>query len=226
MNLSTMESLVRSTLNKSSNVILTQAEIFTSLNDGYKEVSSRSLCIEHIDELTTSTDSRIIPFSGYKVTKIYSDYLPQGSLYIFQDDYYTWIDADYIWNETLSPGWVSGIPKISMQMIGRLSIVGSNPQFWSQWGNNIIIDPIPDGEYPLTVFISDYPETELTNEPSFLPKEFQQCVVMFACYSLSIKLKKWKQSLRYYNIYIRNLKKYKKEYMDRRVENRKIHLMI
>ena len=89
-----------------------------------------------------------------------------------------------------------------------------------------MIEPVPDDEYVLKLFIADYPSTALVNTtdvPTELPEEFRGCIVDFACYVLSIKLRRWKQAANYYNTYIRNLKIRNAAYMKRKVEQRAIH---
>ena len=91
-----------------------------------------------------------------------------------------------------------------------------------------MIEPVPDDEYVLKLFIADYPSTALVNTtdiPTELPPEFRPCIIDFACYVLSIKLRRWKQAAVYYNIYIRNLKIRNAAYMKRKVEQRAIHMI-
>ncbi|MFH1147971.1 MAG: hypothetical protein V1736_09740 [Pseudomonadota bacterium] len=121
-----------------------------------------------------------------------------------------------------------GLLKILPTNVGHIAIDGTAPQYWFQWGNNIVIEPVPDAAYSLTLSISDYPTAELTlttEYPTSLPDEFHPCVVDFACYVLSMRLKKWGQASRFYNLYINNLKKRRKEYIDRKVERRSGHII-
>jgi len=119
-----------------------------------------------------------------------------------------------------------GALKIFPTTLGYISIRGDMPQYWYQWGNYVVIEPVPDNAYMLTLFVSDYPTTELTattDYPDDLPDEFQPCIVDFACYVLSLRMKKWKKAIRYYNLYIRNLKNRRQDYIDRKAEKRAIH---
>ena len=121
-----------------------------------------------------------------------------------------------------------GLLKILPETIGHITIDGDIPQYFFQWGGYAVIEPVPGGVFQLKLFVSDYPTGELTattDYPTSLPDEFQPCVVDFACYVLSIRMKKWRQAARYYNLYINNLKKRKKDYMDRKAERRAIHAL-
>lgn len=131
-----------------------------------------------------------------------------------------------LWPGSAESETSNGLLKVLPIGIGHISITDYAPRYWFQWGNYVVIEPVPDGIYSLKLFISDYPTTELTattDYPTSLPPEFQPCIVDFACYVLSTKLKKWKQAARYYNLYIRNLKKRKKDYIDRKAEKRMLH---
>jgi len=116
--------------------------------------------------------------------------------------------------------------KIKPTDVGYVSLNGTYPQYWFPWGNYIAIEPVPDAQYQLLFYIADYPEYELTEDsdiPYDLPFEFHPCVVDFALYTLSMKLKRWEQAARYYNAYVRNLKIRKAEYVKRKAEQRAIH---
>jgi hypothetical protein len=117
--------------------------------------------------------------------------------------------------------------KISPTACGYTTLRNYSPQYWNQWGRRyVVIEPVPDDEYALKLFIADYPSTALVNTtdvPTELPEEFRGCIVDFACYVLSIKLRRWKQAAIYYNTYIRNLKIRNAAYMKRKAEQRAIH---
>ncbi|MFH1147972.1 MAG: hypothetical protein V1736_09745 [Pseudomonadota bacterium] len=65
-----MEALIRTRLMEPSTAILTSAIILQVINDAYKEVASRAFCIEHEDTVTTVVGDRLVPFNGYRVTKV------------------------------------------------------------------------------------------------------------------------------------------------------------
>lgn len=121
---------------------------------------------------------------------------------------------------------MTALLQIRPETLGHLAIEGQQPRYWYQWGNYVVIEPVPDNEYALKLYLVDFPGTTLTattDYPDSLPEEFQPCIVDFCLYALSFRMKKWKQAAKYYNLYIRNLKKRKKEYIDRKAEKRAIH---
>ena len=120
-----------------------------------------------------------------------------------------------------------GMLKISPTVVGRTAINDYTPILWFQWGNFLIIEPIPipdyNAEYQILLHIADYPRWDLNQyypSPEELPEEFHPCIVDFACYCLSLRLKKWKQAAKYYNLYIKNLKQRKRDYMSRMADRR------
>ena len=118
------------------------------------------------------------------------------------------------------------LQKVSPSTFGHMPINGTAPQFWCQWGNSIVIEPLPDAVYVLSIFVSDFPVTELTavtDYPSSLPDEFHPCIVDFALYIFSVKMKKWQQAAKYYNIYVRNLSTRKREYAMNHPDGRFAH---
>ena len=120
-----MEALIRTRLMESSAEILTSAIILQTMNDGYKEVASRAFCIEHEDTVTTVMGSRLIPFDGCRVNKVIYG--------------------------------TNGLLRVLPTNMGYISTSGSVPQYWFQWGQYVVIEPVPDDTYSLTLFISDYP---------------------------------------------------------------------
>lgn len=119
-----------------------------------------------------------------------------------------------------------GTIQIDPRTVGHSTINDYSPQYWFVWGNHLVIEPTPDVAYNLKLFYHRIPEAELTSTsdyPDNFPVEFRECLLDFSLYTLSIKLKKWKQASRYYNIYLRNLKKRKQEYVMRKAERRAIH---
>jgi hypothetical protein len=110
----------------------------------------------------------------------------------------------------------STLGTISSDTIGHSPLDGTAPQYWFQWGNEIIIDPVPDTTYSLSVFVDGLPSSQITSDSSALtdlPLEFRICVFYFACYVLAMKLKRWALVGTFYNRYIRSLQQSKAEYI-------------
>lgn len=119
-----------------------------------------------------------------------------------------------------------GLTRISPNVAGYTAIDSYMPIFWFQWGNYIEVEPrISTSDYSVRAFIADAPSAALTGTtsvPSELPAEFQTLLVDFACYVLSLKLKKWKQAARYYNKYINDLSKKRRDFLLRKAEKKSI----
>ena len=130
------------------------------------------------------------------------------------------------WNEDWT-AYSEALLKVDPRILGHVNVSdNSYPKYWYQWGDKIIIEPVPDDEYPLVLYLSDYPHDPMvlnSDTPVELPDEFHSCVVDFALWVLALKLKRWRQAAGYYNIYIRNLKIRQAAYMKRKAEQRAIH---
>ena len=116
--------------------------------------------------------------------------------------------------------------QIDPRGVGHIAINSSFPRYWFQWGEYIVIEPVPDAVYSLLLYIPDWPTVGLSvtpNVPVDLPPEFHPCVVDFACYVLAMKLGRWGLATQYYNTYIRNMKKRYIDYIRRKTERREIH---
>lgn len=117
--------------------------------------------------------------------------------------------------------------KIRPEACGYTTLRNYSPQYWNNWGRRyVVLEPVPDDAYILKLFIADYPSTALVNTtdvPTELPEEFRPCIIDFACYVLSLKLKKYRQAAKFYNLYISGVKRRRDEYVKRKAERRAIH---
>lgn len=116
---------------------------------------------------------------------------------------------------------IRGLIKINPQDRGRTPVDDCVPKAWYPWGKEVVIEPVPDDKYPLALYISDYPVSELTADtdiPSSLPLEFHECIVFFSCYTLLMKRKKWDSARYFYNRYLSSLELKYKIYMERKAE--------
>jgi hypothetical protein len=130
-----IEKLIASDLQCSSELQIPGPDILTAINDGYKEVSSRAFCIEETYDATTAVDSRIIEYSGHKVIDVYCVELGKFLL--------------------------NTIP----QMFGiNLDANNNYPQKWFQWGNYIIIDPVPSTIYNLIIYTAIPPTSPVLRD--------------------------------------------------------------
>lgn len=65
-----MEALIRSSLEEPSQAFLTSAIILQAINDGYKDVTLKALCIECEFVTATLPGNRLVPFLGHRVNHI------------------------------------------------------------------------------------------------------------------------------------------------------------
>jgi hypothetical protein len=67
MNVYEMEAAIRATLNEPTQTCISSAEVLSVLNDGYKDVASKALCIEEETLLPIEENEKIIASGGLKV---------------------------------------------------------------------------------------------------------------------------------------------------------------
>jgi hypothetical protein len=226
MNVSNMQSLIRADLNEGSTVRITDAEILTALNDGYKAVSTLAFAIEKEEDVVTVASHPLVAFSGFWVNCV--ELIAIGDLSGYEDS------ADDFWeNDALE--WVDaestpqniGIVRVSPKCVGYTKYRNAYPRHWFPWGKFLVIDPVPLVRYTLRLYESYYPSAGMalsTDTPDELPDEFKPCVVDFARYALTLKLKGWRRAAEFYNLYIRNLSIRKVAYIKNKVEGRAGHV--
>lgn len=130
--------------------------------------------------------------------------------------------------DTPPPEVSKGLFKIRPEMCGRVNIVGNHPQFWYHWGQYIVIEPIPNNVYKLILYVSDAPPSELEKEtdyPDGIPDAFHPLIVDYACYLLSMKLKRWDKAVKFYNRFVTNLTIRKKEYMEQKADTKLLYVI-
>jgi hypothetical protein len=117
------------------------------------------------------------------------------------------------------------------------------PKRWAQWGQYVLLDPIPDAAYALTLYVAvdagnelsgwdvvysaDFVDTEdvlwvrNTYGSPDIPPEFHPCVVDFACAMLSMKMRRWYDAAGFFNDYMAGLISRREEYILHKKELRK-----
>ncbi len=183
--LSDLRTRVLTITNESStSSIFTSAVLNRFLNDGERDIAAKTGCLENIDTLTTTASSRLVQFSGFKVKNL--EYIP-------------------------ATGTRVGLPKITLKHFGRLPLSGATPQYWTQWGGFILIEPVPASAYTLYATISDFPLTEMssdTDEPS-IPAVYHEDLVWYAVSRCYMRKGRREQGAYAYNRYIESIQ-YKK----------------
>lgn len=130
-----MESRVRTYINEVTPSFFTQAEIYRWLSWAMKDVAQKTLCVQRIINARTANATRNVATDTYKVLHV--EYLPTGDRPVM-------------------------LAKIDPLKVGRIALNGTAPQFWYEIGNNIGIEPIPDGVYSLRLYCADYPHLQQT----------------------------------------------------------------
>lgn len=215
-----MEALVRSELNEPTEYLVTTVQILAALNDGYKEVGSRALCIEREKNVVTISGENLISVGDWKVKHV-SVVSEDGFVGFADTDGVVFTDlTDVEWTNPVTGATLCkvGVPCVLPTMIGS-SLLEENgywPQGWFQWGKYMYVQPVPDDRYLLVLYIADNPDAalvNLTDLPSDLPEEFHECVVLFALYVLAFKLKRWGTAMAYYNRYTQLLMQKKADFI-------------
>jgi hypothetical protein len=173
----------------STSSIFTSTVLNRFINDAERDIAAKTGCLEHIDTLTTTASTRSVPFSGYKVKNL--EYIPVSGTRI-------------------------GLPKITLKHFGRLPLTGTTPQYWTQWGGFVLIEPIPASAYTLYATISDYPLVEMssdTDEPS-IPSTYHEDLIWYAVSRCYMRKGRREQAAYAYNRYIEAIqfKKFQRTY--------------
>jgi len=203
LSLVTIRNLIRSDLNESSTSLLSDTELNSLVNDGYKDVAVKGLCYELEVTFSNILAEKIIP-------------LVFGTNRIIRVNYVEYKSG------TTDGGW--GMLAMLPQATGHTPAAFVNatnqtgtPQYWFQWGDYLKIDPIPDvTTYDLKVFASSYPTPALSADADLcadLPVEFHECVYLFALAFAALKLKRWGDAANAYNRYIMEVQRKRNEYV-------------
>ena len=193
LTLSVIRNLMRSELNELTVLSISNSEIDMLINDGVKDVAIKGLCYEK-----TITKSAL-PL-GAKLISVVTDNIVSINTVSY-----------------LIKGVKRGMECVLPQTIGHIPINGNTPQYWFQWGNYVVIEPVPDAAtYTIVINASCYPEAIISLDedlPSSIPVEFHECVYLYALAFACFKLKKWQEAGVFYNRYIEELQIKKMEYV-------------
>lgn len=165
-NLGNLRTRIRDLLNEDSASFWTDAQINRLINDAERDIATYGQCIQNIDTANTSSATRTVAFTGYRVH--YVEYSTTGL----------------------------GLPKILPNQLGRIPTDETTPQKWFESGTNIGIEPVPDDVYALNVYLADYPTSEMAadaTEPT-IPEHFQPLIVLHALANALKKEKRVQQA--------------------------------
>lgn len=217
-----MEAAIRSEMNQTSTVLLTAAEILAAINDGQKEVASRALCKEVEDTVVTDAGSCLVKFSGYRVRQV-SVVSVDAGIGFSDSAAVEFAGSGPTWTEDPAVTYINiGIPCILPTNVGEFKYKGAHPAGWFNWGQYVYLYPTPLVRYVLRLYVADFPTAALVNAGDSLsiPSEFMPCVLDWAKFALSMKLRNWRKASQYYNIYAANLMEKKAVFEKRNAEDR------
>ena len=138
LDLSDLETRVRTYLNETTAGFYTQAEIYRWLSVGAKDIAQKTLCIRRVLDAVTATNIRNVATSAYKVLHV--EYVPAS-------------------------GRATMLTKIDPLRLGHYPLTGTAPQYWYEYGSNIGIEPLPDAVYNLRLYIADMPKLKYSTYP-------------------------------------------------------------
>jgi hypothetical protein len=207
LTLVTIRNLVRSDLNETTTTILSDTELNSIINDGYKDVAIKGLCYEN--KITKDN----IPTSQRMVSLIDQD--PKV------------VRVNYVEYKSGATQGGVGMMGIIPQAVGYTPINLNVPQYWFQWGNILVIDPLPDAAtYDLAIYAACIPTPVLSadgDKCDDIPVEFHECVYLFALAFAALKIRRWGDAATTYNKYITSLQQKRAEYIMKYADSRFSH---
>ncbi|MFH1147970.1 MAG: hypothetical protein V1736_09735 [Pseudomonadota bacterium] len=208
-----IELLVRSDLNETTTTMLSETELHAIIADGGKDVTAKGLCNEVLIDRPALAAERIItliPTAGGGEDLIRVNYV------------------EYITGATWAAGLAASAEPKGMicclpQAVGFAPITTGVPQYWFQWGNYLIIEPVPTAAtYSMKIHAACYPTSEATLYTT-IPTEFHECIYQFTLAFAALKLKRWADFANAYNKYIADVQRKRMEYITKYPEGRISH---
>jgi hypothetical protein len=200
LTLKTIRDLIRSDLDESGLTGITDAELNSIINDGYKDTAAKGLCYESkITKTNISASVRVLSLYGDSVVRV------------------NYVEYD------LGTAGCRGMMAIMPQNLGHIMIDTYASQFWFQWGDFLVLEPLPDvATYDLNVYASCYPTVVLSADGDLplIPAEFHECIYLYARSFACLKLRRWGDATIGYNRYIENIQRKKFEYIIKQPEAR------
>lgn len=197
LSLATIRNLVRSGLNETTTTILSDTELNSIANDGYKDTAVKGLCYENKIAFNNIA-------SGQKIVDL-----------VFATNHI--IRVNYVEYKTGTTEGGLGMLCALPPSFGHSKVDASVPQYWFQWGQSLVIEPLPDvATYDLAVYASCLPAAVLSADadlPVGLPVEFHECVFFFTLAFAALKLRRWSDAANAYNQYIMELQQKRSEYI-------------
>lgn len=188
---------VRSALNETTTTMLTNTELTIMENDGYKDVCAKGFAYEKkITKDNISADQKIISLVGQHIVRI-----------------------NYVEYKSGTTQGGSGMMCTPPTSIGHMPIPSNAPWYWFQWGEYLIVEPLPDvATYDLEVYATCFPSAVLVATTADIPSsdiavEFHEDIELFTNAFACLKLGRWSDLSAYYNRYINSVLMKKEQYI-------------
>lgn len=198
---------VRSALNETATTMLSDAELTILINDGYKDICAKAFAYEKkITKDNIATSEKVVSLVGENVARI-----------------------NYVEYKSGTTEGGKGMICILPQAVGHIPINTNAPQGWYQWGEYLVLEPLPDAAtYDLAVYATCYPSAVLVATSadlpaSNLPSEFHEDVYYFTLAFAAFKLKRWADAATAYNRYIIDIQTKRAQYIMKQVDTRMTH---
>jgi hypothetical protein len=197
LTLSLIRSMVRDELNEQNTNVLTNTELNSIANDGYKDVAVKGLGYELTKTITTVDGEKIFTIPTTTAVAFKVNFLDHNA------DGATCIDPR----------------NVGFHKVGDITSGKGTPGYYFQWGrHHVILDPPCDttaASATTTAYCSCYPAAVMSADgdtPASLPAEFHESVFEFTVAFAALKLKRWMDFGLAYNRYISNLQRKRFEY--------------
>lgn len=180
--LTDIRSRVRSLVNESSSsTFLPDTVLNRFINEAERDIAAKAGCLESINSAVTVNATRLVAFTAYKVK--YVEYVPTSGNRI-------------------------GLQKITLKHLGHVQMNATLPQYWTQWGSNIVLEPISGATvYTLSVTSAGYPSSSMsadTDEP-LIPVSYHEDIIQYALFRALLRDRKFQQAAFVYNKYIESI---------------------
>lgn len=216
MTLLKLRTNARSGISEYTQILITDANLNAWLNEAQRDIAAKTGCIEQVQALSTTSGTRLVTFTGNKVNAIEFDIggvylvLPGGETNWQDTSDTVWQDTnDVVWYDSINNLWVP-YPSVSNMHItphnlGHISLRGvTTPQYWFQWGNYIVIEPVPDAAYNMNAYVSVSPSADMSGDTDVpqIPYEFQEALVPYTVMLGLARAKRYGESAVKYAEYI------------------------
>ena len=224
MTFAQLKELIRAELDESTSVLYSDTNLANWITAGELDIAAKSGCLENIQSLSTTIGSRLVAFTGNKVNFV--EYLTGGTSLVRVGGDNQWIDtSDSVWHDTDLSVWFNsqnqlivdyppyGNMRITPHNLGHISKREDiTPQYWLQWGNNIVIEPIPTDVYSLNAYVSASPSSYFTSTTADattpeIPVEFHDCIVPYCVCMGRLRARRYEDAAYKYAEYISTLQR-------------------